>query len=82
VQVTRGLLLVQNVLAAVLAVLRRNQPATKLGDERVRASMNCFLYFLSSVLYCQMFYPIRSRLSADRRTAWARLPQCRQHTGC
>jgi hypothetical protein len=36
-QVARGLLLVQNVLAAVLAVLRRNQPATKLGDERVRS---------------------------------------------
>ena len=33
----RGLLLVQNVLAAVLAVLQRNQPATKLGDERVRS---------------------------------------------
>ena len=30
-----GLLLVQIVLAAVLAVLQRNQPATKLGDERV-----------------------------------------------
>jgi hypothetical protein len=36
-QVAWGLLLVQNLLAAVLAVLQRNQPATKLGDERVRA---------------------------------------------
>lgn len=35
-QVAQGLLLIQNVLAAILVVLQRNQPAAKLGDERVR----------------------------------------------
>ena len=35
-QVAEGLLLIENLLAAVLAVLSRNQPAAKLGDERVR----------------------------------------------
>lgn len=38
VQVAQGLLLIQNALAAILAVLQRNEPATKLGDERVRPS--------------------------------------------
>ena len=35
-QVAEGLLLVENLLAALLAVLRRNSPASKLGNERVR----------------------------------------------
>ena len=36
-QVAEGLLLIENLLAAFLAVLARNQPAAKLGDERVRS---------------------------------------------
>jgi hypothetical protein len=51
-QVARGLLLVQNVLAAMLAVLQRNQPATKLGDERV-SMLASMLEFVSRQMICR-----------------------------